>query len=32
MYVPGPLRDSLAVLGDVVDAVESFLDAISWPQ
>ncbi|MEN3307332.1 MAG: hypothetical protein V7603_3534 [Micromonosporaceae bacterium] len=30
MYVPGPLTDSIAVLGRVVVAVEEFLDAINW--
>jgi len=31
MYVPGPLTDSITVLGRVVTAVEDFLDAINWP-
>jgi len=31
MYVPGPLTDSIAVLGRVVVAVQEFLDAIDWP-
>ncbi len=31
MYVPGPLTDSIAVLGRVVVAVTEFLDAIHWP-
>jgi hypothetical protein len=31
MYVPGPLTDSVAVLGSVVLAVEEFLDGIGWP-
>ena len=31
MYVPGPLTDSIAVLAQVVVAVESFLDTIDWP-
>ena len=31
MYVPGPLTDSIAVLGGVVVAVAAFLDAIDWP-
>ena len=31
MYVPGPLTESIAVLAQVVVAVEKFLDAISWP-
>jgi hypothetical protein len=31
MYVPGPLTDSVAVLGRVVAAVEKFLDTIGWP-
>lgn len=30
MYVPGHLTRSIAVLGDVVVAVETFLDAIDW--
>ena len=31
MYVPGPLVDSIAVLGRIVQAVEDFLDTIGWP-
>ena len=31
MYVPGPLTDSIAVLGRMLLAVEGFLDAINWP-
>jgi pimeloyl-ACP methyl ester carboxylesterase len=31
MYVPGPLTESVAVLGQVVAAIEDFLDAIGWP-
>jgi pimeloyl-ACP methyl ester carboxylesterase len=31
MYVPGPLTDSIIVLGRVVTAVEEFLDVINWP-
>jgi pimeloyl-ACP methyl ester carboxylesterase len=31
MQVPGPLIDSIAVLGRVVTAMEEFLDAIDWP-
>jgi hypothetical protein len=31
MYVPGPLANSAAVLGQVVTAVEDFLDDIVWP-
>jgi hypothetical protein len=31
MYVPGPLTDSIAVLGRMVTAVEEFLDTITWP-
>jgi len=31
LYVPGQLTRSIAVLGDVVDAVETFLDAAGWP-
>ncbi len=31
MYVPGPLRRSVEVLGDVLAAVEGFLDQVVWP-
>jgi pimeloyl-ACP methyl ester carboxylesterase len=31
MYVPGPVTDSIAVLGRVVTAMAEFLDAIDWP-
>jgi hypothetical protein len=31
MCVPGPLSDSITVLGRLVSAVEEFLDAIGWP-
>jgi hypothetical protein len=31
MYVPGPLTDSIAVLGRVVTAIDEFLDDIGWP-
>jgi hypothetical protein len=31
MYVPGPLAASAAVLGQVVTAVETFLDEVVWP-
>lgn len=31
LYVPGPLTDSVAVLGRMVTAVEEFLAAIGWP-
>ncbi|WP_030488163.1 hypothetical protein [Micromonospora chokoriensis] len=31
MYVPGPLTESIAVLGQVVVAIEAFLDEIAWP-
>ncbi|MBO0867332.1 MAG: alpha/beta hydrolase [Micromonosporaceae bacterium] len=31
MNVPGPLAESVAVLGRVVVAVEEFLDTIGWP-
>lgn len=31
MYVPGPLTDSVAVLGGVVVAVDDFLTKIAWP-
>ena len=30
MYVPGPLTDSIAVLGRVITAMEEFLDAVGW--
>jgi hypothetical protein len=30
MYVPGPLTESIAVLSQVVLAVEEFLDTIGW--
>lgn len=31
MFMPGPLIDTINVLGSVVTAVEDFLDAIDWP-
>jgi hypothetical protein len=31
MVVPGPLTESIAVLGPVVVAVEEFLETIAWP-
>ena len=31
LYIPGPLVDSIAVLGRVVQAMEAFLDTIGWP-
>jgi pimeloyl-ACP methyl ester carboxylesterase len=31
LFVPGPLTDSIAVLGLMVTAIEEFLDAIGWP-
>lgn len=31
MYVPGPLAQSTAVLGEVVTAIETFLDDTVWP-
>jgi hypothetical protein len=31
MFVPGPLVGSAAVLGEVVTAVEYFLDRVVWP-
>jgi hypothetical protein len=31
MCVPGPVRESVAVLGRVVTAMDEFLDAIAWP-
>jgi hypothetical protein len=32
MYVPGPVINSITVLGEVVMAVETFPDAIGWPE
>jgi pimeloyl-ACP methyl ester carboxylesterase len=31
MSLPGPLTDSIAVLGRMVVAIEEFLDAVGWP-
>jgi pimeloyl-ACP methyl ester carboxylesterase len=31
MYVPGPLVRSVDVHGQVVEAVEAFLDSVGWP-
>jgi hypothetical protein len=31
LYVPGPLQNSIAVLAQVVTAIEEFLDAVDWP-
>ncbi len=31
MCVPGPVGESVAVLGRVVNAMDGFLDAIAWP-
>jgi hypothetical protein len=31
MFVPGGLAVSAAVLGDVMTAVERFLDDVAWP-
>lgn len=31
LYVPGPLRESIEVLGQVVTGVEKFFDTIGWP-
>ena len=31
MFVPGGLAGSAAVLGDVMTAVEGFLDGVAWP-
>jgi hypothetical protein len=31
LYLPGPLSDSIALLGRVVAAMDGFLDAIDWP-
>jgi len=31
MQVPGPVGESVAVLGRVVTAMDEFLDAIAWP-
>lgn len=32
LYVPGPLANSMAVMGQVVTAVERFLDEVLWPR
>jgi hypothetical protein len=32
MFVPGELSASAAVLGQVMSAVELFLDQVVWPQ
>jgi hypothetical protein len=31
MLVPGALSASAAVLGEVITAVEDFLDRVAWP-
>jgi hypothetical protein len=31
MQVPGPVGESVAVLGRVLTAIDEFLDAIAWP-
>jgi pimeloyl-ACP methyl ester carboxylesterase len=31
LMVPGPLTDSIAVLGRLVTAIDEFLDTIGWP-
>lgn len=31
MFIPGPLAASAAVLGEVITAVEHFLDTVVWP-
>jgi hypothetical protein len=31
MQLPGPISESVAVLGRVVTAMDEFLDAIAWP-
>jgi hypothetical protein len=31
MCVPGPISESMAVLGRVLTAMDEFLDAIAWP-
>jgi pimeloyl-ACP methyl ester carboxylesterase len=31
MFVPGPLKESAAVLGEASTAVERFLDEVVWP-
>lgn len=31
MYVPGPVGNSIAVLGRVIAAIDEFLDTIGWP-
>jgi pimeloyl-ACP methyl ester carboxylesterase len=31
LFVPGPIQNSIAVLGRVVTAIQEFLDTINWP-
>ena len=31
LFVPGPLQNTIAVLGRLVSAIDEFLDAIEWP-
>jgi hypothetical protein len=31
MFVPGPLKESAAALGNAITAVERFLDEVAWP-
>ena len=31
LFVPGPIENSITVLGRVVTAINEFLDAITWP-
>ena len=31
MFVPGPVTNSIAVLGRVVTAMDEFFDTIGWP-
>ena len=31
LSVPGPVQNSIAVLGQVITAIENFLDTINWP-
>jgi hypothetical protein len=31
LYVPGPLQNTITVLGRVVAAIDEFLDVINWP-
>ena len=31
LFIPGPIQNSIAVLGRVVAAIDEFLDTIKWP-